>query len=146
MWISFHLFRVGQNIFLYVQATWKSVGHWIKARESAHVDLVDSGPTYHDQTHVLNSELFIVLVKFDGCDLISQSANCGVTHSCLWTLRWISNGGDEREVELASWNRGPLIACNVAASWPFKHSSAKWTARIFYDELFYKYKFSLTKM
>ena len=51
------------------------------------VNLMDFGSPDHDQTHMLNSEPLIALVKSDSCDLISQSANCGVTRGYLWMLR-----------------------------------------------------------
>ena len=50
-------------------------------------DLVDIGPPDRDQMQVLNSESSIALVKSDDCELISQSANRGVTRGCLWTFR-----------------------------------------------------------
>ena len=77
------------------------MGRWIKACESALVDLVNSGPPDHDQTHVLNSESSIALVKSDGC-----------------VMR--SNNGNKREVEPALGDHGPLIACDVTSSWLFK--------------------------
>ena len=61
------------------------------------IDLVDFGPLEpikinhfvkfrSAQTHVLNSEPSITLVKSNGCNLISHSANDGVTRGELWTL------------------------------------------------------------
>ena len=51
--------------------------------EKVRVDLVDFGPPDRDQMHVMNSESSIVLVKSNGCDLISHSANDKATHKCL---------------------------------------------------------------
>ena len=48
-------------------------------------------------------------------------------------------------VEVASWDRGPLIALYVASSWLSKAPSAKWMARIFRNEFVYKSMFSLSK-
>ena len=50
------------------------------------IDLVDFGSPDRDKMHVLNLEPSIALVKSDSCDLILQSANCGVTRGCLWML------------------------------------------------------------
>ena len=85
--LSFHFFHVGLNVVVCVQVTWQSVGSWIKVHESALVDLMDSGPPDYDQTHVLNSKPLIELVKSDGCNLISHSANKRTTRGCLRTLR-----------------------------------------------------------
>ena len=60
---------------------------WIKARESARVDLVDFGSLERDHTHVMNSEPSIALVKANGSNLISHSPNHGMTRRCLWTHR-----------------------------------------------------------
>ena len=43
--------------------------------EKIHVDLVDFGPPDLDHTHVTNVQLSILLVKSNGCDLISQSTS-----------------------------------------------------------------------
>ena len=85
--LSVYFFCVGLIFFCSSQATWQRVECWIKVQKLERVDLVDFGPPDRDQTHVLNSELSIALVKSNSCDLISQSANCGVTHDCLWMLR-----------------------------------------------------------
>ena len=58
--------------------------------EKARIDLVDFGPPdpiqikhfskfISDQMHMLNSKPSIALVKSNSCDLISHSANDGVT-------------------------------------------------------------------
>ena len=60
---------------------------WIKAHKRVRVDLVDFGPPDRDQVHVGNLEPSIALVKSDGYDLISHSANDKVTCGCLRTLR-----------------------------------------------------------
>ena len=77
---------------------------------------MDLGPPDHDQMHMLNLELSITLVKSNGCDLISHSANDSVTRGELWTLRTRSNGGNQGIVEPTSWDRGPLIVHYVASS------------------------------
>ena len=75
---------------------WQLERRWIKARKRARVDLVDLGPPDRDQTHVINLELSIALVKFNGCDLISHSANDRVTRGYLRTLQSRSDGGNQR--------------------------------------------------
>ena len=52
----------------------------------------------------------------------------------------------KERVEPASWDFGPLIVRDVAASWPFEHSSAKWMAQIFQNLIFYKSIFYLSKL
>ena len=84
---SFYFFRLGLNVSVCAQATWQRVQCWIKVRESARVDLVEFRPPDHDQMHVRNSEPSIASVKSDGCDLILQSENRGVTRDCLWTVQ-----------------------------------------------------------
>ena len=69
------------------QATWHLEESQIKARERARVDHVDFGPPDLDHMHVTNSQLSITLVKSDGHDLISLSANYRATRGCIWTLR-----------------------------------------------------------
>ena len=54
--------------------------------EKKRANLVDFGPVDLDHMHVKNLRPSISLVKFDGCDLISQSTNDQVTRGCLWTL------------------------------------------------------------
>ena len=72
---------------VYVQATWQHERRWIKAHGREHVNLADLGPLDPNQPHMTNSQPSISLVKSDGCDLISHSANRGVTRGCLWILR-----------------------------------------------------------
>ena len=78
---------MGLSLFVCVQATWQSMGRWIKAHELALVDLVEFGPSDRNQTQVINSELLITLVKSNGCDLISQSVNDSAECGCLWMIR-----------------------------------------------------------
>ena len=61
------------------------MGHWIKALESALVDLVDFGRPDRDQTQMINSEPSIALVKSNSCDLILHSTNERAKCGCLWT-------------------------------------------------------------
>ena len=70
---------MGLSVYVCVQVTWQRVERWIKMQELSRVDLVDFNLPDRDQTHVLYLESSIALVKSDGCDLISQSKNCGVT-------------------------------------------------------------------
>ena len=78
---------MGLNTLVCAQATWQSLGHRIIVHKSALIDLVDSNPPDSDQKHVLNSEPSITLVKSDGCGLILQLTNRGVTCGCMWTLQ-----------------------------------------------------------
>ena len=77
---------------------------------------MDFGPLDHDQMHVLNSEPLITLVKSKGYDFISQLANREVTRGCVWTLQLRSNGENQGGSEPVSWDRGLLIAQDVASS------------------------------
>ena len=79
--------HVGLKVSLCTHATWRCMRHWIKARESALLDLVDFSLPYRDQTHVINSEPLITLVKSNGSDLILHSANNRATRGYLSTLR-----------------------------------------------------------
>ena len=64
---SIYFFCVGLNVSLCAQATWKGVEHWIKARKSGHIDLVDFGLPFCDRLpHVINLEPSIALVKSNG--------------------------------------------------------------------------------
>ena len=76
---TYHFFMYAGDVAMH--------GTWIKARESARVDLVDFGPPDRDQTHVINSEPSIALVKSNSCELILHSENERVTRGCMWTLR-----------------------------------------------------------
>ena len=71
---------------LSLEATWECVEHWIEVQKLASVDLMDFGPSDRDKKHVHNSEPSITLVRSDGCDFISHSANRGVRRGCLWML------------------------------------------------------------
>ena len=66
---------MGLIVSVCAQATWQHVERWIKVRQSMHVDQMYFVPPDHDQTHVLNSETSITLVKPNGCDLIPASTN-----------------------------------------------------------------------
>ena len=67
---------------------------WIKAHELVRLDLVDFGPPDCDQTHMISLEPSI-----DDRNLISHSANHGMTRGCLRTYRWRSNDGNSTNSE-----------------------------------------------
>ena len=115
-----YFFYVGLNESLYLQVTWHRVECWIKARESARIDLVDFGPPDRDQTHVLKSKQSIALVKSNGRDLMLRLADHGMTGGYLWTHRWRLNGGNQGIVKPSSWDRGLLIVRYTASSEPSK--------------------------
>ena len=48
--------------------------------------IIDLGPLDLNQMHVINSLMSISLVRTNGKDIISRSANQGVTRGDLWML------------------------------------------------------------
>ena len=84
---SLQFFHVGLMHSLCTQVTWQLEWSWIKARKIARVNLVDLSPPNRNQTHVINLEPLIALVKSNGCDLISHSVNDRETRGWLRTLR-----------------------------------------------------------
>ena len=122
--ISFDFFCAGLGFSICVHVRWQLERYWIKSRKRAGVDLMNSDPSDSDQTHTHNLEPSIAFVKSNDCNFISHSANHGVTLlpvDAPMKIGWKKS----RRSGLASWDHGPLIACDGDASWPFKHSFNK---------------------